>query len=153
MLKVLVESRLDYLIHRWDPKLVLKQLLNANLRVLNLDKGVTSKVCVLSRVQDLTDGHVGHRTRLHLDQVDDLRPHFLLSVAFDHMRVVELLVKLKLVLELVVRFLDKLLLIGAHQVLDELTERPIHYLGLAIGTLEYIHLLLCDESRLLHRRC
>ena len=88
-----MKLRLAHFVHRGHIELVIKQKFDALLLVTDLAESVCRQLSVPRRIQDLSCSTEGHWRALLLENLRNVWPVKLLSVAFDHVGEVELLVE------------------------------------------------------------
>lgn len=95
VLVVIMQARLAHFFHRRYPEFVVKEQLNTLLLVRHLAESVSRELSVLSIVENLGCRTEGHWWSLLFENLGDLRPVKLLSVALDCVGEVKLLVQLQ----------------------------------------------------------
>ena len=92
ILILIVKLRLAHFVHRGHIELVIKQKFDALLLVTDLAESVRRQLSVSRRIQDLSCSTEGHWRALLLENLLNLWPACVLTVAFDHVGEIELLV-------------------------------------------------------------
>ena len=140
-----MQLRFAHFVHGGHPELVVEQKFDALLLVRNLAERVRGKFSIPRSIQDLSCRTEGHWRALLLEDLCDLGPMELFSVAFDHVGEVAALLLTEV--QALVKFLRlciHLVLVLADKVLNKVTERLVNEIFLGIALLKVLNLLVGD---------
>lgn len=112
---------LAHFVHSWGPELELKKQLNTLLLVWHLAESLSRHFAIACSVKQFGNSCERHRWVLDLDNLLDLWPERLVTVAFDHVREVELLVQGQASVQ-VPRLRIHLLLVKSDEVLNQVAQ-------------------------------